>query len=232
MTLISQINSLASAIATDVKSLTNSVSGKQASSANLTALSGLSGAADKTNYFTALGAMALADFTALGRSVVAAGNAAAARLVLDVYSKSESQALVNAGSMMGKATIKGASNVVTTVPANTVIGGAAGRIPGLAVTVTGEGRQVIISLTIPSYRHTATSTNIGISVGTTSLQMTTAKSPGNTAPGMMIDFEASSDVLTTGVQYTFYAYGRQATALAGAIDSQNDYPSEIRVQRA
>ncbi|MBI3983828.1 hypothetical protein HY346_00850 [Candidatus Microgenomates bacterium] len=44
---------------------------------NLTALKGLTGAADKLPYFTGLGAMALSDFTTFGRDVIAAANAAA-----------------------------------------------------------------------------------------------------------------------------------------------------------
>lgn len=54
----------------------------QASNANLTALSGLTGAADKVNYFTGAGAMALADFTTVGRNVVAASTQALARTAL------------------------------------------------------------------------------------------------------------------------------------------------------
>lgn len=54
----------------------------QASNANLTALSGLTGAADKVNYFTGAGAMALADFTTFGRSLAGAADAAAGRTAL------------------------------------------------------------------------------------------------------------------------------------------------------
>lgn len=50
--------------------------------ANLSALEGLTGAADKVPYFTGSGAMAVADFTATGRSLVASADAAAARDVL------------------------------------------------------------------------------------------------------------------------------------------------------
>jgi hypothetical protein len=49
---------------------------------NLSALAGLTGAADRLPYFTGLGAMALATFTAFGRSVAAAADAAAARTLL------------------------------------------------------------------------------------------------------------------------------------------------------
>lgn len=54
----------------------------QAGSANLNALSGLTGAADKAPYFTAAGAMAVYDLTVFGRSVAAAADAAAGRTLL------------------------------------------------------------------------------------------------------------------------------------------------------
>lgn len=50
--------------------------------ANVVALRGLTGAADKVPYFTGAGTLAVADFTAFGRSLVAAANAGAARTVL------------------------------------------------------------------------------------------------------------------------------------------------------
>lgn len=51
-------------------------------SANLTALAGLTGAADKGVYFTAAGAMAVYDLTVFGRSVVATADATALRTLL------------------------------------------------------------------------------------------------------------------------------------------------------
>lgn len=51
----------------------------QAYNANLAAMAGLTGAADKLGYFTGVGAMALATFTAKGREVAAAADAAAIR---------------------------------------------------------------------------------------------------------------------------------------------------------
>lgn len=50
--------------------------------ANLTAFVGLTGAANKVAYFTGSGAMAVADFTAFGRSLVAAVDATAANVLL------------------------------------------------------------------------------------------------------------------------------------------------------
>lgn len=54
----------------------------QAGSANLSALSGLTGAANKAPYFTAAGAMAVYDLTVFGRSLAAAADAAAGRTLL------------------------------------------------------------------------------------------------------------------------------------------------------
>ncbi len=51
----------------------------QAYNANLAALAGLTGAADRMAYFTGVGALALATFTAKGREVAAAADAAAIR---------------------------------------------------------------------------------------------------------------------------------------------------------
>jgi hypothetical protein len=50
--------------------------------ANLTAESGLTGAADRVSYYTGLGAKALATLTAYGRSLIAAADAAAAKTLL------------------------------------------------------------------------------------------------------------------------------------------------------
>lgn len=54
----------------------------QPAAANLTALAGLTGAANKAPYFTAAGAMAVYDLTVFGRSVVATADAAALRTLL------------------------------------------------------------------------------------------------------------------------------------------------------
>jgi hypothetical protein len=55
---------------------------KQPLDSELTALAGLTSAADRVPYFTGLGVAALATFTAYGRSVVAAANAAAVKTLL------------------------------------------------------------------------------------------------------------------------------------------------------
>lgn len=57
---------------------------KQGLHANLTALSGLTGAADRVTYFTGAGAMSLATFTSAGRTLVAGATAAAQRATLSL----------------------------------------------------------------------------------------------------------------------------------------------------
>lgn len=79
MSLQSRISAFVLAVALDIKALTL---GKQAASANLDAFSGLPGAANKAPYFTAANALALADSTEFGRSLGAAADGAAARVVL------------------------------------------------------------------------------------------------------------------------------------------------------
>lgn len=58
----------------------------------LTAIGGLTSAADRLPYFTGLGTAALAVFTAFGRSLVAAVDAAAARIVLGLVPGTDVQA--------------------------------------------------------------------------------------------------------------------------------------------
>lgn len=69
-----------SAYATDAEV----AAGYQPLDTELTALAGLTSAADKVPYFTGSGAAAVADFTAAGRALVDDANAAAQRTTLDV----------------------------------------------------------------------------------------------------------------------------------------------------
>lgn len=64
--------------------LSGIVGGKQATNANLTALAGLTLAANKLLYATGAGALAQADLTAFGRSITALADAAAARTLFDL----------------------------------------------------------------------------------------------------------------------------------------------------
>ncbi|NEW96908.1 phage tail protein [Rhodopseudomonas sp. BR0G17] len=107
--------------------LTSAIAGKQAASANLTALSdlasvgnltamaGLTGAADKAAYFTAAGALALMTVTAKGRALLASADETAMRAFLGLGTA----ALLAAGT--------GANNVVQL--------DASGRLPAVDGTV-------------------------------------------------------------------------------------------------
>ncbi len=62
---------------------------KQPLDADLTAIAALVSGADLVPYATGIGTWALASFTAYGRSLAAAANAAAARVLVDTYSTTE-----------------------------------------------------------------------------------------------------------------------------------------------
>lgn len=68
----------------EIDALSSGISGKQDSATNLSALAGLTGAADRLPYFTGLGTLALATFTGAGRTLAAAADAAAQRTALDL----------------------------------------------------------------------------------------------------------------------------------------------------
>lgn len=90
--LLNTLDEIANALGDDpnfAATITASIAGKQASNANLTALSGLTLAANTLPYATAAGTLALTSFTAYGRTLAGIADAAAARTSLDVYSKSD-----------------------------------------------------------------------------------------------------------------------------------------------
>lgn len=67
-----------------VRRISNYLSATQASNANLTALSDLTGAADKLSYFTGVGAMDLADLSAFVRGLLGSASAPALQVAMGV----------------------------------------------------------------------------------------------------------------------------------------------------
>jgi hypothetical protein len=71
---------------------------KQPLDGELTAIAGLTSAANKLPYFTGSGTAAVTDFTAAGRALVDDADAAAQRVTLSTYSTSEVDTLINAAA--------------------------------------------------------------------------------------------------------------------------------------
>lgn len=89
---LNTLDELAAALGDDANfaaTITTSLAGKQPIDADLTAIAALVSAANKVPYSTGAGAWALADFTAAGRTLVGAADAAAQRTALSVYSTTE-----------------------------------------------------------------------------------------------------------------------------------------------
>lgn len=86
------LNELAIAIGNDpnfATTLATSLAGKQDLDTDLTAIAGLTSAADRLPYATGAGTWALATFTAAGRALIDDADAAAQRATLSVYSQTE-----------------------------------------------------------------------------------------------------------------------------------------------
>lgn len=169
--------------------------------------------------------------TAFARTVLDDTSASSARTTLDVYSKGEADALAVPTGLMGSAKL----TATTTMPSNTTLGGSAGYVPGLSVTVTGEGRPVVLSLFLPSVKRNSTTSTycyLYVNQGSDMVGLSIVKGLGTADPGDTGHFAMSTGVLTQGVNYTFSAGSSSPTtgtrtALCGAT-----YPAELRVTRA
>lgn len=90
-----------------------SVASDRLSSAELKALAGLSSAADKLAYFTGSGSADLASLTSYGRSLIAAADAAAARVALGVTASGDVQPHNSALDQIAAGTWAGATSITT-----------------------------------------------------------------------------------------------------------------------
>lgn len=108
--------------------------------ANLSALAGLTGAADNVPYFTGAGAMALASLTAYGRTLIACANAAAARTALGLQPLAvlalPSDATQFANGVGAFAQVKGSDLSMSDVTTNNVSTSAHGFAPKLSGSAT------------------------------------------------------------------------------------------------
>ncbi|WYW03527.1 tail fiber assembly [Pseudomonas phage vB_PpuP-Laguja-5] len=107
---------------------------KQNLNDNLTALSGLTGAADRVPYFTGLGALSLANFTAYGRSLAALTDSAGLKALANIPGRN---VLINGAMMVAN---RGAS---VTVPDSTGLYGGPDR--WICVNSAGGGMSQYIS---------------------------------------------------------------------------------------
>lgn len=101
--------------------LSGIVGGKQASNANLTALAGLTLAANKLLYATGAGALAQADLTAFGRSITALADAAAARTLFELVKGTSAGNVVVLDGSARLPAVNG-SLLTNVTPANATVG--------------------------------------------------------------------------------------------------------------
>jgi len=97
------------------------LAGKQPSAANLTALSGLTGAADTLPYFTGLGALSLTTLTAYARTLLDDASATAMHSTLELGSAATRTALGSAGPLYSRDSVLGTVSQSAGVPTGAII---------------------------------------------------------------------------------------------------------------
>lgn len=125
------LNELAAAIGDDpnfAATIATALAGKQALHANLTALAGLTGAANKVAFFTAAGAMALGDLTGFARNVISQTDDPGVRSVIKaapaaipIASTKTAAYTFAAADINGLVPGNSASNLNFTVPPNSTV---------------------------------------------------------------------------------------------------------------
>lgn len=180
--------------------------------ANLAALAGLTGAADKGFYFTGVGAMALFDLTTVARTLLAQTTTTLQRSTLGLAIGTDVQAFDSDLSAL-------ATNSTNGLWARTGAGtGSARTITGTAneITVTnGDGVAGAPTLSVPTSLNYAgkTFTNAGI--------MTTVDINGGTIDGAVIGgASAAAGTFTTGV-FTSTITPSQTAGIVGTTTNNN-----------
>lgn len=104
-----------------VTGLVTELAGKQASNANLNALAGLAGAADRLPYFTGAGALSLTTLTAAARTFLAASTAESQRTALGLGNAATRTALGSTGALYSRDSIFGTVSQSGGVPTGAII---------------------------------------------------------------------------------------------------------------